>query len=354
MARDDSEKVYWMKLYKDFPSQYKLRALANMRSGGRGLNGREIFTIAIFMMCESIPYRGELRFSDSQPYTIERLANVLCFPCKDVQKTVEVLQEYEILSIKNDGTMVFECVANNFGETTKGAIRKHKTRDSAVSVGTNVPKSSPECPALSPNVRHTRASRESIEYRDIDIKKPPTVVGGKESGLTPADDDGGGREDGALVGSLVGESTFAPQSRHTANRTPATREDVERYIAFVNEKCNTKVSEQVASDFWDYVMMRNTDPSKTIVTKESIGRTLHAFLQIRKKTERESAKVREKGRDIVDAMHHITSEEIQAGLKNFDEEEAEYERRNAEARAKYERELAEARARYGVPERATT
>ena len=97
LAKNDSDILSWMKLDKDFPSKYKIRALINQKASGRGLNGYEMFTVFFLMLCESIPHGGELRYSKDKPYDMKLLADVLCLSKNDVESTCKVLQELEIL-----------------------------------------------------------------------------------------------------------------------------------------------------------------------------------------------------------------------------------------------------------------
>ena len=186
MAKNDSDILTWMKLDKDFPSKYKIRALINQKASGRGLNGYEMFTIFFLMLCESIPHGGELRYSKDKPYDAKLLADVLCLSKNDVETACKVLQELEILERKSDGTLRFSCVEQNICSTTKGAERIRKLRKRELTSGTNEPvctrnepETNPICTQEYKSIRDIR-NKENKNKEELSYITPPTPKRGNE------------------------------------------------------------------------------------------------------------------------------------------------------------------------------
>lgn len=198
MAKNDSDILSWMKLDKDFPSKYKIRALINQKASGRGLNGYEMFTIFFLMLCESIPHGGELRYSKDKPYDMKLLADVLCLSKNDVESTCKVLQDLEILEQKSDGTLRFSCVEENICSTTKGAERLRNLRKRERLVGSNEPDCSQNEPKTNPIC--TQEYKENKSIRDKDIKRELNVplnpqTQGEADSADSDDDEGHDAED---------------------------------------------------------------------------------------------------------------------------------------------------------------
>lgn len=322
MAKDDSRKMHWMMWSKDFPYQYKLKALANLKAKGRGLNGKEMFAIAMYIMSESIPNKGELRFSKDKPYDIEMLSNVVGFPENEVRTTVETLTKLEILRTLDDGTMYFECVAENFGETTKGAERKRKERGYRKSVGDKCPQMSPECPPvvpeMSPKCPHTRASRDSIQYNSLQlIKEKEEVQEEVQEEFVSSVPDDIGKDDPNL-----GQSSFAkPETERV--RQPITRDELHAKIETMNKSLADKVTPSEENDFWDWLVMNEFKVNRsgkkvTLTASTAVGVTLTMWRRFRKlEREKSDSERREKHGDAIG--QRMNMEDCRKSLESFTE-----------------------------------
>lgn len=98
----DRTKYYWQKLDKDFFNTYKVRSLMSNK------NGDMYVVILLQLMNESLNYDGVLRFSENRAYTIPELASVINRTPKQLADALKMLQDAELLRMKDDGTIVMD------------------------------------------------------------------------------------------------------------------------------------------------------------------------------------------------------------------------------------------------------
>ena len=97
-------KYYWLKLKRDFFKRHDIHILNGMEYG------REVVLFYIKMMLESIDHEGELRFSERLPYSNSMLANLTDTPESIVDTSMEVLQDFKLIEIDENGTIIIPKV----------------------------------------------------------------------------------------------------------------------------------------------------------------------------------------------------------------------------------------------------
>ena len=100
------KKYYWLKLKRDFFKRHDIHILNGMEYG------REIVLFYIKLMLESIDHEGELRFSEKLPYSNSMLANLTDTPEQIVETSMEILQDFKLIEIDENGTIILPKVIN--------------------------------------------------------------------------------------------------------------------------------------------------------------------------------------------------------------------------------------------------
>lgn len=157
------KKFYWLKLKRDFFKRHDIHILNGMQYG------REVVLFYIKLMLESIDHEGELRFSEKLPYSNSMLANLTDTPEQIVDTSMELLQDFKLIEIDDNGTIVIPKVMEMIGFETDWAKKKREYRDNLRTEQgqseDNVLEMSSECP----NSNRTMSDK-SIEIRDKSIE----------------------------------------------------------------------------------------------------------------------------------------------------------------------------------------
>lgn len=157
----NDKKYYWLKLKRDFFKRHDIHILNGMEYG------REIVLFYIKLMLESIDHEGELRFSEKLPYSNSMLANLTDTPEQIVETSMEILQDFKLIEIDENGTIILPKVINmiDSASDTDEARRSKRYREKkkAERDGTSQGNVTP----VTDNVTN---SHESIEIRDKSIE----------------------------------------------------------------------------------------------------------------------------------------------------------------------------------------
>ena len=150
-------KYYWLKLKRDFFKRHDIHILNGMEYG------REVVLFYIKLMLESIDHEGELRFSERLPYSNPMLANLTDTPESIVDTSMEVLQDFKLIEIDENGTIIIPKVmemidsASDTDEARRS--RRYRERKKAERDGT----SHENVTSVTEDVTE---QHESIEIRD--------------------------------------------------------------------------------------------------------------------------------------------------------------------------------------------
>ena len=150
-------KYYWLKLKRDFFKRHDIHIINGMHYG------REVVLFYIKLMLESIDHEGELRFSERLPYSNSMLANLTDTPESIVDTSMEVLQDFKLIEIDENGTIIIPKVmemidsASDTDEARRS--RRYRERKKAERDGT----SHENVTSVTENVTE---QHESIEIRD--------------------------------------------------------------------------------------------------------------------------------------------------------------------------------------------
>ena len=139
----ENKKFYWLKLKKDFFKRHDITIIEGMP------DGTQVCLFYLKLMLESIDHEGNLRFSETKPYTPKMLSAVFKMNEEIVKTALKVLEDFELVKITEDGTIVVEKVMSMVGYESEWAKKKAEWRekkDKERTTEDNVLKMSSECP----------------------------------------------------------------------------------------------------------------------------------------------------------------------------------------------------------------
>lgn len=155
------KKYYWLKLKRDFFKRHDIHILNGMEYG------REIVLFYIKLMLESIDHEGELRFSEKLPYSNSMLANLTDTPEQIVETSMEILQDFKLIEIDENGTIILPKVINmiDSASDTDEARRSKRYREKK-----KAERDATSQENVTPVTDNVTNSHESIEIRDKSIE----------------------------------------------------------------------------------------------------------------------------------------------------------------------------------------
>ena len=118
-------KFYWLKVKKDFFKRHDIRIIESME------NGTEISLFYFKLMLESVDHDGELRFDEETPYSVDMLAVITNTNPVIVEKAMDVLKRFHLVTLSEDGTIILSKVKNmiDSASDTDGARRMRRLRE---------------------------------------------------------------------------------------------------------------------------------------------------------------------------------------------------------------------------------
>ena len=122
MSSRDNQKVWWIKREKNYFDKHNIKVLLKER------NGPIFFILYEKMCCESIPWKGELKYSSDQVYDEKKLSAISEIPLKLVTSGLAKLQELEFIEIKDDGVIYIPEVACNLDYESYQTKRKRSAK----------------------------------------------------------------------------------------------------------------------------------------------------------------------------------------------------------------------------------
>ena len=172
MAEYSKEKLYFVKLPKDFFQDYKLRALEGIPGG------KDYELIYLKLICESVSHNGYLRFDEATPYTAEMIAGITNSPIDTVRVGLNVLQQFGLIKINNNDTIFIPEVPEMTVSQTVSALKKQEQikRRNEAGVDTGVEKIPPSF-----HQRELRELESKRESRDLENKEDSPSLHSEES-----------------------------------------------------------------------------------------------------------------------------------------------------------------------------
>lgn len=112
------KKYYWLKLKRDFFKRHDIRIIEGMP------NGKDYVLFYLKLLLESIDHKGELRFSDTIPYSEQMLAIITDTNIDIVRSAMKILTELGKVEILDDETIYMTEIDKMMGSETEWAEKK--------------------------------------------------------------------------------------------------------------------------------------------------------------------------------------------------------------------------------------
>ena len=161
MSSRDKEKYYWLKLDRNFFKRHDIRILEDMP------DGKEYVLFYLKLMTEAIDHEGELRFSETLPYTEAMLSSVTGTKIDVVRSALMLFTELGLVEIEEDQTLYLREVAKLLDGETYAAKRKREQKANSASGG-KIPRTGGKFPP-----------EKEIE-KDIELEKETELESDKE------------------------------------------------------------------------------------------------------------------------------------------------------------------------------
>lgn len=124
-----AKKFYWLKLKKDFFKRHDVRIIESMP------NGKDYLLFYLKLLVESLDHEGNLRFSETIPYSIEMLSSITNTNIDIVRSAMNIFAELQMIEILDDQTIFMQEVNKMIGYETdehtreQNRIRQQRYRD---------------------------------------------------------------------------------------------------------------------------------------------------------------------------------------------------------------------------------
>lgn len=139
MADSDKKRYYWLKLQKDFFKRHDIRIIESMP------NGKDYILFYLKLLCESTSHEGNLRFSDTIPYSEEMLATITNTNVDIVRTAIKIFSELHMIEVMDDGTYFMREVQKMIGSETGKAARAREYRQKKLLERHNSATLPPQC-----------------------------------------------------------------------------------------------------------------------------------------------------------------------------------------------------------------
>lgn len=123
------KKYFWLKLHKDFFKRHDIRIVEGMP------NGKDYILFYLKLLVESVSHDGNLRFSDTIPYSDEMLSTITGTNVDIVRTAMKIFTELEMIEVLDDATIFMNDVENMIGSASddytreQNRIRQQRHRD---------------------------------------------------------------------------------------------------------------------------------------------------------------------------------------------------------------------------------
>lgn len=171
------QKYYWLKLKRDFFRRNEIEVVKAMPSG----TDYVLFYLELLLL--SLENNGELRITETIPYSDSMLASVTHTDIEIVRGAVQTFTKLGMMEMLDDGTLFMKEVESMTGSETVWAERKRIYRNSLKQIGQSEDNVLPVSDTKSDKSKEYKSLRvkELESNRDKENKSKETKKGNKES-----------------------------------------------------------------------------------------------------------------------------------------------------------------------------
>lgn len=164
------KKYYWLKLKRDFFRRNEIEVVKSMSSGTEYV----LFYLELLLL--SLENNGELRITETIPYSDTMLASVTHTDIGIVREAVNVFTKLGMMEMLDDGTLFMKEVESMTGSETVWAERKRIYRSSIKQIGQSEDNVLP----MSETVSDKSKENKNTEYKSKELKSTEIKEGKKE------------------------------------------------------------------------------------------------------------------------------------------------------------------------------
>lgn len=117
------KRYYWLKLQRDFFKRHDIKIVEAMP------NGKDYVLFYLKLLLESLDHDGQLRFSDTIPYSESMLATITDTNIDVVRSAMSLFIELKMIDVLSDSTIFMNELCKMLGSESWGAKRVRDFRD---------------------------------------------------------------------------------------------------------------------------------------------------------------------------------------------------------------------------------
>lgn len=177
-----SDRLYWLKLKKDFFKRHDVKVIENMK------NGKDYVLFYLKLLCESLDHNGNLRFSDTIPYDENMLSAITDVDIDIVRSAMKIFIKLNLIEILEDETIYMREVEKMAGSESKWAEIKRQQRAEIGQCPKLVQQLSADCPIENKSIETTvnsidnsaQLNKEDKRKRVYNAHEGDTIVACRE------------------------------------------------------------------------------------------------------------------------------------------------------------------------------
>lgn len=123
MAKNDSKVIYWIKFDINFFKRDVIKFILKKK------NGAQAIVLYGQLACLSAGNNGILNFNNKRPYTIDEIASLVDEKEKKIKPLLDLLIEYELITMQDDGSICLPEVENKLTSETGKSQRMKNYRN---------------------------------------------------------------------------------------------------------------------------------------------------------------------------------------------------------------------------------
>lgn len=167
-------KYYWLKLRRDFFKRHDIQIVEDMP------NGKDYILFYLKLLCESVDHEGNLRFSDTIPYSLEMLATITKTNVDIVRAAVEIFTSLDMMEVLDDGTIYMTEVSGMIGSAANNPNANRQRRFREKNNAPQLPTVTKNNANVTPHVTKNNESKRKRKEKDLEIEIEKEIEGYRE------------------------------------------------------------------------------------------------------------------------------------------------------------------------------
>jgi len=127
----DKQVYYWIMLKDDFFEDEAIKVIESMD------NGKDYVLFLLKLYIKSAKKDGYLKLTEAIPYSPKTLASITSTNIDIVDKAIKIFQDFNLLSVCDDGTIYLNRIKEMVGSETHSSVRKRIYREKQTAIENN-------------------------------------------------------------------------------------------------------------------------------------------------------------------------------------------------------------------------